>query len=120
MAGVPRVNTVPLTEHDAEDGLPLGAPPTAPTASAHQFPPAVGGIKRYDTDELHELMPKIQAATLKQNSESKDNSTPTRIPAPQKQFFGVLGQRHIICISGLPNTGKGFVACELGWYHSSM
>ena len=41
---------------------------------------------------------------------------PTVVPAPQKQFFGVLGQRHVICISGLPNNGKMFVAQELGWY----
>jgi len=38
------------------------------------------------------------------------------VPAPQKQFFGVLGQRHVICINGLPNNGKAFVAKELGWY----
>jgi len=60
-------------------------------------------------------MPKIQAATA-QSSATDSNQLPTVVPAPQKQYFGVLGQRHVICISGLPNNGKAFLAYELGWY----
>ena len=59
-------------------------------------------------------MPKIQAATVRHHVPSND--MPTTVPAPQKQFFGVLGQRHVICLNGLPNNGKDFVAKELGWY----
>jgi len=66
------------------------------------------------TDELSELVPKIQIAAARNHIES--NTQPTAIPAPQKQYFGVLGQRHVICINGLPNNGKAFVARELGWY----
>ena len=28
----------------------------------------------------------------------------------------MLGQRHVICINGLPNNGKAFLPHELGWY----
>ena len=65
-------------------------------------------------DEMNELVPKIQASTARKSRPS--NEQPTTVPAPQKQYFGVLGQRHVICINGLPNNGKAFVARELGWY----
>ena len=65
-------------------------------------------------DEMNELVPKIQASTARKARPS--NEQPTTVPAPQKQYFGVLGQRHVICINGLPNNGKAFVARELGWY----
>ena len=68
-----------------------------------------------NTESLSELMPKIQITTARNNKRGVDNATPTVVPAPQKQFFGVLGQRHVICISGLPNNGKKFLAEELGW-----
>ena len=44
------------------------------------------------------------------------NTQPTTLPAPQKQYFGTMGMRHVLCICGLPNTCKSFVAFELGWY----
>jgi len=67
-----------------------------------------------DRDELSELVPKIQAISARTCTAGNDK--PTAVPAPQKQYFGVLGQRHVICINGLPNNGKAFVARELGWY----
>merc|ERR1719316_2526288 len=88
--------------------------PTSPPS-----PPVRGALVRRQTSKgaeyVSELMPKIQAATAK-NSAGETNELPTTVPAPQKQFFGVLGQRHVICINGLPNNGKKFVAKELGWY----
>jgi len=68
-----------------------------------------------DPEDMDELVPKIQAKTA-QASRVPSNALPTAVPAPQKQYFGVLGQRHVICINGLPNNGKAFVAKELGWY----
>lgn len=44
------------------------------------------------------------------------NPQPTAVPAPQKQFFGTLGLRHVICIAGLPHRGRNYIAHELGWY----
>ena len=109
---------------DAATGAPR-VPPTLATDSAMAPAPdlsdlptvASPGMKPAEAsqDDLSELMPKIQLmATASYNSEH--NAMPTVVPAPQKQFFGVLGQRHVICISGLPNNGKKFVARELGWY----
>jgi len=72
-------------------------------------------IRKRSCGDIGELMPKIQAATA-QSSAKNSNQLPTVVPAPQKQFFGVLGQRHVICINGLPNNGKAFLAYELGWY----
>merc|ERR1719327_2022303 len=69
---------------------------------------------RREPDCMSELVPRIQAATAQ--SPTTSNQLPTVVPAPQKQFFGVLGQRHVICINGLPNNGKAFIAEELGWY----
>eukprot|EP00316_Scyphosphaera_apsteinii_P000766 CAMPEP_0119344526 /NCGR_PEP_ID=MMETSP1333-20130426/106990_1 /TAXON_ID=418940 /ORGANISM="Scyphosphaera apsteinii, Strain RCC1455" /LENGTH=561 /DNA_ID=CAMNT_0007356965 /DNA_START=32 /DNA_END=1717 /DNA_ORIENTATION=- len=71
-------------------------------------------VRRVKTSELFELVPKIQATTARNTVPT--NATPTIVPAPQKQYFGTLGQRHVICINGLPNNGKAFVAKELGWY----
>ena len=73
------------------------------------------GVARVNSCEGNELAPKIQMTTVRNNA-SLENYTPTTVPAPQKQYFGVLGQRHVICITGLPNNGKKFVAQELGWY----
>ena len=73
------------------------------------------GVARVNSCEGNELAPKIQMTTVRNNA-SLENYTPTTVPAPQKQYFGVLGQRHVICINGLPNNGKAFVARELGWY----
>lgn len=67
-----------------------------------------------ESEQLSELVPKIQVAAARNTCAT--NTLPTAVPAPQKQFFGVLGQRHVICINGLPNNGKAFVAMELGWY----
>jgi len=72
------------------------------------------GVPRLNSSELSELVPKIQLAMVRNSAPS--NTQPTAVPAPQKQYFGVLGQRHVICITGLPNNGKAFVAKELGWY----
>jgi len=83
-------------------------PSTAPTIVSP-------GIPRKNTDEMSELVPKIQQNTAR-NAGTPSNNQPTAVPAPQKQYFGVLGQRHVICINGLPNNGKAFVAKELGWY----
>ena len=72
------------------------------------------GVPRVNSQQYSELAPKIQV-TVAKNANS-GNTQPTVVPAPQKQFFGTLGQRHAICVSGLPNNGKAFVAKELGWY----
>jgi broad specificity phosphatase PhoE len=78
-------------------------------------PPLPFELKRTSTMDMSELMPKIQAATAKRSA-NVSNNLPTVVPAPQKQYFGVLGQRHVICICGVPNNGKAFIAHELGWY----
>lgn len=64
---------------------------------------------------MNELVPRIQASTALK-AQTSGNEQPTTVPAPQKQYFGVLGQRHVICLIGVPNNGKAFVARELGWY----
>ena len=69
----------------------------------------------YERSGLNELVPRIQASTARKAA-SIANEQPTTVPAPQKQYFGVLGQRHVICLIGVPNNGKAFVARELGWY----
>ena len=112
------------------DPMPV-VPPTAATAQTMDVsdaarkedrkedampPPSPGMQARLDADDdLSELIPKIQMNTAS-NNRCEANAMPTVVPAPQKQFFGVLGQRHVICINGLPNNGKKFVAYELGWY----
>ena len=58
--------------------------------------------------------PKSQAKIV--NHASVQNPMPTAVPAPQKQFFGTLGVRHVICMVGLPHRGRNYVAAELGWY----
>ena len=78
-------------------------------------PVLTAAARAANDDELSELMPKITQATA-HSTATMNNPTPTVVPAPNKQFFGVLGQRHVICITGLPNNGKKFVAKELGWY----
>ena len=65
---------------------------------------------------MNELVPRIQASTAQKARQSGSNEQPTTVPAPQKQYFGVLGQRHVICLIGVPNNGKAFVGRELGWY----
>jgi hypothetical protein len=56
--------------------------------------------------------PKSQALDLL----SVSNPQPTTVPAPQRQYFGTLGARHVICMVGLPYRGRNYVASELGWY----
>ena len=92
-----------------------GVPNTVMAALDVPSPTSAARAASVNDEDLSELMPKIQLATAR-NNVNVDNATPTVVPAPQKQFFGVLGQRHVICINGLPNNGKMFVAKELGWY----
>ena len=58
--------------------------------------------------------PRSQADIV--NHASDQNPEPTAVPAPQRQFFGTLGARHVICLVGLPVRGRNYVASELGWY----
>jgi broad specificity phosphatase PhoE len=109
MAG--RSGVQPSPEDGAED-----QPSPLPICSDLGYPPPPLGVPRRDSSfDMSELMPKIQAKTAK-SSANVTNNLPTVVPAPQRQYFGVLGQRHVICISGLPNNGKAFLAHELGWY----
>ena len=90
------------------------APSRQRQAAAALSSPSLLPRRSPNIDEMNELMPKIQASTARNRRPS--NEQPTAVPAPQKQYFGVLGQHHVICINGLPNNGKAFVARELGWY----
>ena len=58
--------------------------------------------------------PKSQESIV--NHSSDWTPEPTAVPAPQKQFFGTLGTRHVICFCGLPHRGRHYIASELGWY----
>merc|ERR1719235_1795636 len=106
----------PGAQAGAVDGT-AELPRSPPICTDLGYPPPSrpGAAKRASNIDMSELMPKIQAATAK-SSANVSNKLPTVVPAPQKQYFGVLGQRHVICMSGLPNNGKAFLADELGWY----
>jgi hypothetical protein len=95
--------------------VPCKQEPATGYPSIPMVDPTPTGVPRIDSDDMHDLMPKIQAVTARKASLTS-NPQPTAVPAPQRQYFGVLGQRHVICINGLPNNGKAFVARELGWY----
>ena len=85
----------PREDDEAAQGqaYPVSQPPPLPSV-AH-FPPSQAKIV---------------------NHASAQNPEPTAVPAPQKQFFGTLGARHVICMVGLPHRGRDYVATELGWY----
>jgi len=56
-----------------------------------------------------------QAHLLKATS---DNPLPTAVPPPIAATAGTLGVRHVLCLIGLPERGKPFIARRLDGYLS--
>lgn len=102
-----RMPSAPYTSSDMEraEGAMLSTSPISDMERAEGAMPSVSPLR---------LCPKSQAKIVGHSTEL--NPQPTAVPAPQKQFFGTLGMRHVICIVGLPHRGRNYVASELGWY----
>jgi len=47
-----------------------------------------------------------------------DNPLPTAVPPPIAAVAGLLGVRHVLCLIGLPERGKPFIAHRLSKYLS--
>ena len=100
-----------------EAAPPIAVAPSAPvatTAPVAPNDPVAPAAVPVDAPPQQRGMPECQANIV--NRASDFNPEPTAVPAPQKQFFGTLGVRHVICMVGLPVRGRNYVASELGWY----
>ena len=49
---------------------------------------------------------------------TEDNPLPTAVPPPIAATAGTLGVRHVLCLIGLPERGKPFIAGRLDAYLS--
>ena len=49
---------------------------------------------------------------------TQDNPLPTAVPPPIAATAGTLGVRHVLCLIGLPERGKPFIAGRLEAYLS--
>lgn len=49
---------------------------------------------------------------------TQDNPLPTAVPPPIAAVAGLLGVRHVLCLIGLPERGKPFIAHRLSKYLS--
>ena len=90
------------SSHDTNSGY---FPPTEPEAgnsnSAASQDPAV-----FLSSQAHLLKP------------TTDNPLPTAVPPPIAATAGTLGVRHVLCLIGLPERGKPFIAGRLQAYLS--
>eukprot|EP00966_Prymnesium_polylepis_P129338 2991299-Prymnesium_polylepis.3 len=75
----------------------------------------VSGLARHESEDS--LFPQFQK---NYTHETQDNMTPTKVPPPITALSGTLGQRHVICITGLPFSGQIPVAHLLKHYLEFM
>ena len=101
---------------EASDGRwsNVGKPPsTGPFASLEGLPSPT--LTRRDTGPEMEFCVRSQEHLLKS---TEDNPMPTAVPPPIAANAGTLGVRHVLCVIGLPERGKPYIARRLQAYLS--
>ena len=77
--------------------------------------PPPGGIPRRDTDP--EITPFVDSQAHLLHA-TENNPLPTAVPPPISANAGTLGVRHVLCVIGLPERGKPYIAKRLQAYLS--
>ena len=90
-------------------GLSTFLPAESPTGSTLGVSSRIAGTMPSDP------IISSQAHLLKATS---DNPLPTAVPPPIAATSGTLGVRHVLCLIGLPERGKPFIARRLQSYLS--
>ena len=74
-----------------------------------------GGVRRVNTNPEIDSYVQSQAHLLKA---TENNPLPTAVPPPIAANSGTLGVRHVLCVIGLPERGKPYIARRLQSYLS--
>ena len=84
---------------------PKSKPPIAPGCGRERVnSDAAQGSIPFVLSQSHLLQP------------TQDNPQPTAVPPPIAAVAGMLGDRHVMCMIGLPERGKPFIAKRLKQY----